>query len=454
MNTTNTIRTWWIGLLLLATSVCRAQIAGLPYPTDTIQDTVVYRYPSEKSIGLYRISKNFGVTQAEILRWNPQLRERGPQLGEVLLIPAGIVQRQMPTPSVVETPTPDTSAVISSAVDTSAVWRIAVMLPLNAQATQRNEDDDRFYDFYTGLLTAVWEAQQKGMRLEIHTYDVPRVGKQLNHILETDAWLPTAHVIVGPAYAQQVNRVAQWAQAHQIRMFVPFTSKVKGIETNPYLFQFNPITTKEVGCVADTIEAHQTELHCVYVAADGTPSSHLLADELNRRHIWLDTVSVHALMTDSAGYAMQDTTTNLLILHTDNYANAGILIPHIKQLAIRYPLRLYVQYTWLKNNEIQPLDKIYSYVFDALDEQDARMQQYTALHDRYFASQGSYQPAADHPRYDLLGYDLTAYLLQHVLGMPLDTADMPTYRGLQSAIHFERIGENGGWMNTYIQTAY
>ena len=61
----------------------------LNYPLDTINGEEVYIYPVEKSIGLYRIGVNFNVPQSEIVRFNPQLRERGLHYGEKLFIPTG-----------------------------------------------------------------------------------------------------------------------------------------------------------------------------------------------------------------------------------------------------------------------------------------------------------------------------------------------------------------------------
>ena len=71
---------------LLAVTMVRAQEL-LNYPLDTIDGEEVYRYEVERSIGLYRIGVNFGVSQSEIIRLNPQLRERGLHYGETLLIP-------------------------------------------------------------------------------------------------------------------------------------------------------------------------------------------------------------------------------------------------------------------------------------------------------------------------------------------------------------------------------
>jgi len=58
-------------------------------PLDTVNGEEVYRYQVEKSIGLYRIGVTFNVPQSEIVRLNPQLKERGLHFGETLLIPTG-----------------------------------------------------------------------------------------------------------------------------------------------------------------------------------------------------------------------------------------------------------------------------------------------------------------------------------------------------------------------------
>ena len=61
----------------------------LDYPLDTINGEEVYRYEVERSVGLYRIGVNFNVPQSEIIRLNPQLRDRGLHFGELLYIPTG-----------------------------------------------------------------------------------------------------------------------------------------------------------------------------------------------------------------------------------------------------------------------------------------------------------------------------------------------------------------------------
>ena len=76
------------GLLLVALGMQAQEL--LPWPTDTIDGKVYYKYTVEKSIGLYRISKNFGVSQEAILQANPDLRTRGLRYEEVILIPTDL----------------------------------------------------------------------------------------------------------------------------------------------------------------------------------------------------------------------------------------------------------------------------------------------------------------------------------------------------------------------------
>ncbi|MBQ5379557.1 MAG: hypothetical protein IIU10_05030, partial [Paludibacteraceae bacterium] len=61
----------------------------LNYPLDTINGEEVYRYNVERSVGLYRIGVTFNVAQSDIIRLNPQLRERGLLYGELLYLPTG-----------------------------------------------------------------------------------------------------------------------------------------------------------------------------------------------------------------------------------------------------------------------------------------------------------------------------------------------------------------------------
>ena len=94
-----------IGLLLIFAFMPILLLGQQPlaYPLDTIDGKIYYRYTVERSIGLYRLSVNFGVSQEEILRANPIIQEKGLRYDEVILIPAKGLEVK---PAVVAPPAP------------------------------------------------------------------------------------------------------------------------------------------------------------------------------------------------------------------------------------------------------------------------------------------------------------------------------------------------------------
>ena len=86
-----------IALLALIAWTMPAKGQELDYPLDTINGQIYYRYTVERSIGLYRISLNFGVTQEDILKANPHLQHQGLRFEEVILIPAKNLSLDLPT---------------------------------------------------------------------------------------------------------------------------------------------------------------------------------------------------------------------------------------------------------------------------------------------------------------------------------------------------------------------
>jgi len=357
--------------------------------------------------------------------------------------------------------------------DTSRVWRLAVILPLDSHSDDRDEYNDRFYDFYTGLLTAVYQAQSRGMRLEIHTYDIPRTENRLT-VVQKDPWIQSVHAIIGPAYTNQVNKMAEWVRDYPVWMLVPFTSHVTGIGANPHILQFNPTSDRKARCLADTIEQHKNSLHCIYVKAKRRPSPEVayLLQEMKERMIEVDTVPLHVLMKDSADYAAIDSMTNLVILHTDNYSNASVIVPHVKQLATRHDVRILAQDSWVQQEDIAMLRPVYASFFRQPNDYSSVTREYNRLHNHYFSRDSTYTPAIAHPRFDMLGYDLTMHLLELLpklyenepaAGKEAETdtytnADYilsePFTKGVQSTIRFMRTGVDGGWINEYIQVVY
>lgn len=462
----------------------------LPYPIDTINEQRLYRYEVERSIGLWRISVNFGVSQEEILRWNPALQERGLHFGETILIP--VVERAdikpwtdaqpdtlpVATPTATDTVVPmaaverTDSVIVASAVaetdtilamdslsmavdtivaaqDTAMLWEdstaihLALLLPLQAQNTKRDKNMDRFVDFYEGVLLGLYDLQQDGSHFVLDVYDTEKSATRVRAWLN-EGKLDSVDAIIGPSYPMQLMQVSEWTKEHHIPVLAPFTDRVEGIESNPYLLQFNPSAEAETKVLVEWLQARGKQVNCVLVDAKDAdiPSGiRLLRREIMAAGIPYTTTTIHAILQDSLGTALRDSVENILIFNTDKYANIQVLMPRVLNARGTQRLTLYSRYSWAKEKILLP--QLYTSIFTVEDTPERAA--YEEQYQRYFGHAHS----SDMPRFDLLGYDLLHEMVAFLREQQGSTAVVP-YAGLQSRAVFERVGEEGGYQNTHI----
>lgn len=458
--------------------------AILPYPLDTVDGQVYYRYTVERSIGLYRISKNFGVSQEEILQANPHLQTTGLRYDEVILIPAKGLETQLadsaPAATVAEVPMEapaeakpivvkekkesilpkykrqkwlqvDTVVVDTTAVEMdtaivqkdSSVIRLALMLPLQADALKRDKNMDRFYDYYAGALIAINEVQATGQAIEVHTYDVGKNVQKTTQLLCDSTW-QKVDAIVGPAYTQQVAVAAEYAQRDSTWMLVPFLSNVASIAHNPYLLQFNPSEHTEADTLARYLAQYGDSVNCVLIetkAGDVIPSGIMaLHQALKAQGVPTSSISLAAILADSLDGAFKTDMENIVIFNTEKYSNLKAVMPHLLQGHATYPITLFSHYSW--QNEKIILPQLYTTIFS-----DSLMvsEPYEEVWQQYF----NHTVSSTHPRYDLLGYDQMRHLLQ-LLQTSSDSIATQVWNGSQADIQYHRISPEGGYENRQI----
>lgn len=98
------------------------------------------------------------------------------------------------------------------------------------------------------------------------------------------------------------------------------------------------------------------------------------------------------------------------------------------------------QYAWQSERIVLP--QLFTSVFRT-PETEAK-----AYYEQDFAHYFGHKLSSEQPRYDLLGYDLTGYMLESLKQDTFQPADT-IYEGLQSSILFNKK-DNGGYENNYI----
>ena len=426
-----------------------------PCPIDTIDGQPYYLYTVEKGVGLYRVSKNFGVPQEKILEANPSLQASGLVFGATILIPITVDQPVVEKKEIkklaikkVERSVQDTVLVVKEDTIkptplTTDSLRIALMLPLHANAIKRNATMDKFVDFYMGSLIAIYEAQKAGKYIELYTYDVEKTTEPLSLILSDSVW-QDVDAIIGPAYSQQVQKVTEFTERDSIWTLVPFISELSAKDTHPYVFQFNPSSQTEAQVFAQYLNNLRDTVNCVVILpkeGESVPKSiQYVHASLQEYNIPTTKTTIRDILVDSMEMALAEDKENILIFNTEKYNNLQSILPHLFRLVGKYQITLYSRYSW--QNEKILLPQIYTSVFqESLDSLDT----YEEIYNEYF----DVVPSSQYPRYDLLGYDLTKHFLY--LLVEKDTAVLQeSWSGAQSVIQYHPSTQHRGFENQKI----
>lgn len=450
----------WKVLLLCALFVVGAKAQELlDYPLDTINGEEVYRYEVERSIGLYRVGMKFNVAQAELVRMNPQLRERGLHYGEILLIPTGrkvekqkskVESQETVAPVVRDTVIPEvrdtvipTVATIDSIVaafrdslrsaDTlpRTVVELALMLPFESQQTKRGANAERMMEFYQGALLALHDLRNDSTLYRLRVYDTERSERRVNALCDSTE-LDSVRGILGLVYPIQIERMAAWCEAHQVPLLLPFSDDAELAEYHQ-LLQFNTNDQQETDSLCRWIASR--DVHCAAVeVSDLSDFTRTMRKQLREHQIPYSALSLRDLMNDSAAYALDSAKENIILLHSDRYQHIRMLLPHLQKLQQDgFRIRIISQYNWQKE-EIS-LPQVFTSVFTAEGDREA----YDANWSQYYTGGHT----SEIPRYDLLGYDLMRALVGWLKGETESS-------GLQSNIRWQQIAD-GGYQNAAVK---
>jgi hypothetical protein len=321
--------------------------------------------------------------------------------------------------------------------------RIAMMLPLHANAIKRNATMDKFTDFYIGSLIAIYEAQKAGKYIELFTYDVEKTTEPLSRILSDSVW-QDVDAIIGPAYTQQVQKVTAFTERDSTWTLVPFISELPAKETHPYVFQFNPSSQTEADVFAQYLSNLQDTVNCVVIQpkeGESVPKSiQYIHASLQEYNIPTTKTTIRDILVDSMEMALAEGKENILIFNTEKYNNLQSVLPHLFRLVGKYQITLYSRYSW--QNEKILLPQIYTSVFhESLDSLDT----YEEIYNEYF----DVAPSSQYPRYDLLGYDLTRHFL-HLVAQKDTAVIQESWSGTQSVIQYLPSAKHRGFENQKI----
>ena len=138
--------------------------------------------------------------------------------------------------------------------------------------------------------------------------------------------------------------------------------------------------------------------------------------------------------------SLKDSVENLLLFHSERYSNIQLLMPYLLSGKRGKTLTLLSQYAWQGERILLP--QLFTGVF--CTPKGEALERYEQDFKQYFG----HSLSSTQPRYDLLGYDLTGYMLEAMRTGSFHALDT-LYEGIQSSMLFTDI-EDGGYENTHV----
>ena len=407
---------------------------------------------------LFSISKRYNVEITDIIKLNPGSDSKLVVGSELKILPVkqskSKDQKKEQKELALKSTFQETKVIDETKIYEHKVIRIAYLLPLMLDKVAKDPNDERFINFYQGSLLAINEAKHHGVSFEIFTFDTEKAEDRFTEILNNPE-LKTMDLIIGPAYSNLVPFVEKFAKENKINTLIPFTSKVSDIDSNPYLFQFNPGEDTELNFFYDLILGKYKNVHIVFAEIqdvspldEGKIRVDELQNKLKKEHRNFSTIELTSSENVNFNSVLKKGEKNLIIFNTDKFSGVSPYITSLSTISTIHDVVLFEQFSW-RNQIDKSLHCIYLSPFITKINQ-ASVSEFNLQFDQYFGS----DLTKDSPRYDILGYDLSTYFISliHRYGSKFGNKISSNYsiKGIQSEPLFERNSHDSGFINQQV----
>tara|TARA_X000000950_G_scaffold20441_1_gene22066 strand:- start:53 stop:1822 length:1770 start_codon:yes stop_codon:yes gene_type:complete len=283
------------------------------------KDSLFNYYKVLPAEGYYRIEKKLGVSQSVLDSLNPSLNETGLQVGMILRIPDSLSGRlKIENDLLVER-----INLLDSTLPKTKM-KLAVLLPFKANEIEFDSIEDTkrtlearnlhtiSIDFYTGVLFALERATQKGIEVELTTFDTENQLSKLGEIVESKA-LEDQDFIVGPLIPYNFDYVSSQPSLKKIPKIAPLSTRSVAFRKNVVqsVTEEKDLRDKMYEYLEKQLDTTQN----VVIVADST--NRKIEKELLKRFPW-----AIKIRPEKADYIIQELADSLLI---DSLPNKIIL---------------------------------------------------------------------------------------------------------------------------------
>ena len=404
----------------------------------------------QKGETVWGIAQKYGVSVEALVSANPAMQTEGFKLkkGKFVCIPYPAATHVDTIVSEIEelSVVPGNAATAGDALE---CVNVVLLLPFATTAPE----GVRCVEYYRGLLMAVENLKKQGKKVNILALNEPAQQESIKNELQKIVQ-HKAHLVIGPLYASHVSEISQATPAYDFKMLIPFSSKVKEVETHSNIYLTNAPENRKHSLAVDMFVQKFKKTNVVVlktVKADESAFVTLLEAKL--KAAGGDVNSLNVSCTDEELMAVLSLTSqNLIIPDASDKKTFQEIVARMKQFrstSPEYRTALFGYPDWQVYAEKMGVDAFdadtYFFTNFFYDATSIPTRNFNTDYQRWF----KVEQLPIYPRMAMLGYDAgTSFLgalLKHGSAFTTQSADV---QALQSPHVFMKYwGEQGGYIN-------
>lgn len=410
----------------------------------------------ERKETIFSISRQYGISEEELIAANPELKKGKLKRGSFLFIPYPASKQPAKEPEKTPARIPSNEELFAQNKQSfKKIQNIkaAVLLPFTEG---KNRDEQmRMVEYYEGFLMAVDSLKRQGVSVNLYTYDTKGKSDVTQSILAKEE-MKNMDIIFGPAHAANVKTLAEFAEKNQTRVVVPFSPEVEQVFKNPYIYQVNTPQSYLYSEVYEHFLRKFSKANIVFLDA-GTGQNEKaefikgMKNELKTNQVAYKHISNSDTLKILA--AIDSTRENIFIPTSGKDLSLTRLIPQLTQIHRSYPnvdLHLFGYPEWQTYTQdylasFYELDTYFYSSFYTNNLFPAAVR-FTQEYRRWYSK----DMANIFPKYGMLGFDTGYFFLKGLAqeGSQLENnLNRVQVTPIQTGFKFERVNNWGGFIN-------
>ena len=414
----------------------------------------------ERKETIFSISREYGITEEELIAANPELKNGKLKRGTFLFIPYGKneqkTQQTESKPTVQELTNEEIFSRFEDSKKEIKTIKAAVLLPFMAGTSANMDEQIRMVEYYEGFLMAVDSLKKEGVSVDLYTYDTKGKEAPLNNILAKKE-MKNMDIIFGPARSQDIDALATFADKNNIRLVIPFAPKVDQVFKNPHIYQVNTPQSYLYSEVYEHFNRKFSGCNVIFLNASNGDREKDEFIKGMKTGLKENGISYRDFTMTDNFYditTVMDTLKNNIFIPTSGKSTALVkILPQLTQIRRERPgysmnLFGYPEWQTYTNDYLASFYEIDTYFYSSFYTNNLfpAAVNFTHAYRRWYSK----DMANIYPKYGMLGYDTGYFFLK---GLSKYGNKMEENLGsihvtpIQTGFKFERVNNWGGFIN-------